>query len=127
VPEFSKLNKLIDNCSWVLAFLYGLEDQRLLKVVESNFRKIVKKQLQELLEAKRIYWKHRSTIYWVKFGDENTKLLQAMATYSFRRNAMSSFLNIDSVTLIALSRLVFFGIPSKNDWEFQSSLRFIWI
>jgi hypothetical protein len=72
--ELSKLNNLINNCSQVLALIDGLEDQRLLLVVELNFRKIVKKYLQNLLEAKRIYWRLWSTILWVKFGDENNKV-----------------------------------------------------
>lgn len=84
----SNLNKLINNCSWTLALLDGLEDQRVLSLVESNFRKLVKAHLQKLLEAKRIYWKQRSTIRWVKFGDENTKLFQTMATHTFRRNSI---------------------------------------
>jgi hypothetical protein len=93
--ELFKLNKLINNCSWVLALIDGLEDQRLLLVVELNFRKIVKKYLQNLLEAKRIYWRQRSTIRWAKFGDENTKVFQSLATISFRQNAISSLLDAD--------------------------------
>jgi mannosylglycoprotein endo-beta-mannosidase len=93
--EFSKLNKIINNCSWVLAMLDGLEDQRPLSRVEHNFRNIVKKHLQKLLEAKRIYWKQRSTIRWVKFGDENTKIFHAMATHSLRRNNISTLMNSD--------------------------------
>lgn len=53
--ELSKLNKLINNCSWVLALLDGLEEQRCLSLIEGNFRKIVKKHMHKLLEAKRIY------------------------------------------------------------------------
>jgi hypothetical protein len=43
-----------------------------------------------LLEAKRIYWKQRNTSRWVVFGDENSSLFQAMATYSMRRNFIGS-------------------------------------
>lgn len=46
--ELSKLNKLINNCSWVLAFLDGLEEHRSLNRVESNFKKI-QSHLQQLL------------------------------------------------------------------------------
>lgn len=75
----------------MLAILDGLEDQRRLSIVERNFRKIVKEHLHNMLEAKRIYSKQRSTIRWVKFGDdENTKLFQAMATLSFGRNFIAS-------------------------------------
>jgi hypothetical protein len=50
------------------ALLDGLEDQRPVDRIEFNFRKLVKKHLAALLEAKRIYWKQRATIRWVKFG-----------------------------------------------------------
>jgi hypothetical protein len=53
-------------------------------------KKLVKLHLQKLLDSKRIYWKQRSTVRWVKFGDENSKLFQAMATHSFRKNYISS-------------------------------------
>jgi hypothetical protein len=95
--ELSKLNKLINNCSWVLALLDGLEDQRPLSQVEHNFRNIVKNHLQKLLDAKRIYWKKRSTVRWVKFGDENTKLFHAMAIHSLRRNSISTLMNDDGL------------------------------
>lgn len=60
--ELSQLNKVINNCNWVLALLDGLEDQRGLSLIESNFRKIIRSHLQKLLEAKRKYWKQRSTV-----------------------------------------------------------------
>jgi hypothetical protein len=41
--------------------LDGLEEQRNLSVIEKNFRKVVKKNLSKLLEAKRIYWRKRAT------------------------------------------------------------------
>jgi hypothetical protein len=66
-----------------------LEDARLLSLIESNFRKIVKKHLSQLLEVKRIYWKQRATLRLVKFGDENTKVFQAMTTHSNRRNSIA--------------------------------------
>jgi hypothetical protein len=69
--------------------LDGLEEQRPLSVIERNFRKLLKSHLITLLEARRTYWKQRSTIRWVKFGDENTKLFQAIATQKFRRNYIS--------------------------------------
>lgn len=63
--------------------LDGLEDQRPLCLVERNFRRILKAHLLKLLEAKRIYWKQRATIRWVKFGD---KFFQSIASSTFRRN-----------------------------------------
>jgi hypothetical protein len=53
--DLSKLNKNIYNCSWVIAFLDGLEDARALSQMERNFRKIVKTHMGKLLEAKRIH------------------------------------------------------------------------
>lgn len=93
--EISSLNKLINNCNWVLAPLDGLEDQRPLDKTEFNFRKLVKKHLSDLLEAKRIYWKQRATIRWVKFGDENSNIFQAIATKCFRRNQIPKLLQSD--------------------------------
>jgi hypothetical protein len=49
----------------------------------------VKKHLAKHLEAKRVYWKQRATIRFVRFGDENTKVFHAMATYSNRKNHIS--------------------------------------
>jgi hypothetical protein len=42
-----------------------------------------------LLEAKRNYWRKRSTIHWVKFGDENMKLFHSIATQNYRSNHIS--------------------------------------
>lgn len=44
----SKLNTKINNCSWVIGMMDGLEDQRSLSRIEANFRKILKKFLLEL-------------------------------------------------------------------------------
>jgi hypothetical protein len=42
----------------------------------------------------------RSTIRWVKFGDENTKLFQAIATQKFRRNYISQLQLEDGTTAV---------------------------
>lgn len=55
--------------------------------------------MQKLLDAKRIYWKQRPTVRCVKFGDENSKLFQAMDTHSFRRNSIPSLLADDGTTI----------------------------
>jgi hypothetical protein len=68
--------------------LDGLQDAWSLSKIEANFRKIVKSHQGKLLEAKRTYWKQRSTIRFVKFGDENTKVFQTMATHLNRRNTV---------------------------------------
>jgi hypothetical protein len=87
--ELSKLNKLINNSSFALGILEGLEEQRPLSLLERNFREQIKLHLFKLLDAKKTYWKQRSTIRWVRFGDENTKLFHAIATQKFRRNHIS--------------------------------------
>jgi hypothetical protein len=88
--ELSKLGKLINNSHFVLTILDGLEEQRLLSSLESSFRRLVKQYLAKLQEAKRLYWKQRNTARWVLFGDKNTRLFHTMATYSMRRNFISS-------------------------------------
>jgi hypothetical protein len=93
--EISKLNKLINNSSFVLALLDGLEEQRSLPLMENNFKKQLRTHLLQLLESKRVYWKQRSTLRWVKFGDENTKLFHSIATHNFRRNYITSLQSTD--------------------------------
>lgn len=66
--------------------LDGLEDQRPLVRIERNFKNRLKEHLLNLIEAKRIYWRQRATIRWVRFGDENTKLYQAIGIQNFRCN-----------------------------------------
>jgi hypothetical protein len=46
----------------------GLEEQRTLSDLESAFRRLVKNHLASLLESRRIYWKQRNTVRWVKLG-----------------------------------------------------------
>lgn len=67
----------------------GIEDQRPLSRIEKNFRKILKQHLQKLLQAKRMYWRQRATVRRIKFGDENTKFFQAVATMRLRSNKIS--------------------------------------
>jgi hypothetical protein len=51
----SQLSKNIHNCSWIIAFMDGIEYARPLTLIEKNFIEIVKSHLAKLLEAKRIY------------------------------------------------------------------------
>jgi hypothetical protein len=97
--SLSKLGKLIENCSWTLALLDGLEDQPSLCRLERNFRCLVRKHLLFLLEAKRTFWKQHSTARWVTLGDENTKFFHTLATRSFRRNYISQ-IRVDEDTVI---------------------------
>jgi hypothetical protein len=55
--EISKLNKLINNSSFVLALLDGLGEQRSTSLMEKNFRKQLRAHLLHLLESKQVYWK----------------------------------------------------------------------
>jgi hypothetical protein len=82
-------SKNIHNCTWVIAFMDGIEDAQPLSLVEKNFREMVKAHLAKLLEARRIYWKQRATVRFVKFGEENTKVFQALSTYTKRKNHIS--------------------------------------
>ena len=54
-----------------------------------NLRLIIKKHLQNLHKYRNIYWKKRFTANKIKLGDENTKFFHAMATISYRKNAIS--------------------------------------
>jgi hypothetical protein len=67
-----------------------LEDLRLLSISENNFRKILKSHLARLLQYQNAYWKRRCTIRWTKFGDENSKLFETIATERHRRNSIAS-------------------------------------
>jgi hypothetical protein len=53
--HMSNVNQTINNCSYTLALLDGIEDQRHLSLDEKNFRKILQSHTRKLLEAKRIY------------------------------------------------------------------------
>ena len=89
----SRISVAIVNCNETLAQLDELENNRVLTIPEMNFRNILKKHLLRLLIYQNIYWKKRCTIRWVKFGDENTKFFQAVATERFRHNNIASFRN----------------------------------
>ena len=89
------MSKLIYNCNWFLLLLDGLEDQRELSRLEMAFRALVKSHLATLLEAKRVYWKQRNSVRWVKLGDENTHFFHTMATIDHKRNFIVSLTNTD--------------------------------
>lgn len=97
--EISQLNRLIHNSNWVLAIIDGLEEQRPLSRIELNFRRAVKSHMQKLLEEKRVYCKQILTVWWVKFGDENSELFQAIATHSYRRNCIQMLQLPDGTTI----------------------------
>ena len=91
--NISGLTIAIDNCNQTLAHLDELENKRPLTIPESNFRNILKKHILRLLQYQKLYWKKRCTVRWSKFGDENTKVFQAVATKRYHNNNIASFLD----------------------------------
>jgi hypothetical protein len=55
----------------------------------------MKVHLSRLLSYHNEYWKKRCTIRWTKFGGENTKFFQSIATERHRRNDIASILLLD--------------------------------
>jgi hypothetical protein len=70
----------------------NIENTRALFIQEVNFRKTQKTHLVRLLKYQNAYWKKRCTIRWKKFGDENTKNFQSIATERHRRNSIATIL-----------------------------------
>lgn len=77
-----------------------LKIKDLLSNLEMAFRRLVKDHLASLLESKRLYWKQRNTVRWVKFGDENTSFFHTMATIAHKRNFIVSLTKPDGTALI---------------------------
>lgn len=86
-----RLSVAIANCNETLAQLDELENNRALSIPEANFQNIIKKHLLRLLKYQNQYWMKHCTIRWIKFGDENTKFFQAVATERYRHNNIASF------------------------------------
>ena len=84
--NISRLSVAIENTNKNLNELDDLENMRPLTNPECNFRKIIKHHLLRLLDYQKQYWKKCCTIRWVKFGDENIKFFQAVATKRYRKN-----------------------------------------
>jgi hypothetical protein len=93
--SISKLSICIENSNKAILELDNIENVRPLFLQEVNFGKILKKHLARLLEYQNAYWKKRCTIRWMKFGDENTKFFQSIATERHRRNSIASILLTD--------------------------------
>jgi hypothetical protein len=98
--NLSNLSKLIYNCNWVLLLLDGLEDQRLLSRLETSFRKLVKLYLSNLLESRRIYWKQRNTMRWVKLAYENTQFFYTVATIAHKKNFIVALSNAEGNSIV---------------------------
>ena len=95
----SRLSVAIENTNKTLEELDELENHRSLTLPESNFRKIIKNDLLRLLDYQKQYWKERCTVRWVKFGDENTKFFQAMATDRYRKNNIANLQTPDGLVV----------------------------
>jgi hypothetical protein len=93
--SISVLNTIIENCNKVILKLDNYEEMRPLHISESNFRDIVKSQLNYFLLCKRDYWKKRCTARWAKFGNENTSYFHSMATIRYRKNYIASLVRED--------------------------------
>jgi hypothetical protein len=81
---------------------------------------LLKTHLLNLLDAKKIYWKQRSTIIWVKFGDENTKLFQAIVAQKFRRNFISQLQLADGTIVLDQEHMVATLWNSFKEWLGQT-------
>jgi exonuclease III len=88
--SISKLSLLMENCNKFLLELDNMEDKRLLYVQERNFRIILKKHLNRLLDYQNKYWKKRCTYRWAQLGDENTRFFHARASERYRQNSIVS-------------------------------------
>jgi hypothetical protein len=93
--SISKLPICIENCNQAIAEIDKMEENRTLSIPEVNFRKVLKVHLARLLSYQHDYWKKRCTIRWTKFGDENSKTFQEIATERHRRNYVASLLLSD--------------------------------
>ena len=95
--NISKLTICIDNSNKALMEIDKLEEARPLSTPEKNFRKILKDHLIQLLGFQQQYWRKRCTIRWTKFGDENSKFFQSIATERYRRNYIAALPNADGI------------------------------
>ena len=81
-------------------FLFDLfEEFRDLGDLEWNCRVSLKEHLLILLKNQKIYWKQRSKIKGVKFGDENTKKFHTEASINHRHNQIAMLKNEDQVEI----------------------------
>lgn len=72
-----------------------MEEFRDLTVHEWNFRDLLQAHLQALLHRQKIYWKQRSNVKWVKFGDAPKEFFHARASINHRANSVASLQDQD--------------------------------
>jgi hypothetical protein len=97
--SLSNLKIVISNINNVLLFLDVLKEYRHLTLAEWNFREIIKKKLNDLLDQQKTYWKQRGAVKWVKLGDTNTKFFHANASIRHRGNLIKMLVSDQGVTL----------------------------
>lgn len=86
--QCTKLAATIANVKLLIAFFDVIEEHRDLTVEEWNFRDTIKDKLASLLHGRKIYWKQRSTIKWVKVGDATIEFIHARSTINDKRNSI---------------------------------------
>jgi len=92
-----------------------------------NLRLIIKKHLQNLQKYRNIYWKKRFTANKIKLGDENTKFFHAMATISYRKNAISQLKDDNGNWVVdhdGKAALLFLAYKNRMGVSLQPQLRF---
>lgn len=97
--SLSSLKTIITNVKNIHFFLEILEEYRDLSLAEWNFKSILSNKLSELLEQKKVYWKQRGIIKWVKLGDSNTNFFHANATIRHRGNLINQLVYDLGITL----------------------------
>lgn len=97
--NISRLSIAIQNTNNGIAKIDALEELRRLSTPESNYRKILKNHLIRLLQYQKQYWQKRCTIRWIKFGDENSKFFQSVATERYRKNCIATLKSDDGTVI----------------------------
>jgi hypothetical protein len=116
----SNLHKIIDNCSYTLALLDGIEEQRSLSIMEKNFRRILKAHTPKLLETKIIYWTNRAKMRWEQLGDENTKKIILLPFKAIEEIILLlSRMTMATTLLTMIINLLLYGTLTKTYWVFQ--------
>lgn len=86
--QISNLATTISNTKLLIALLDIMEESRDLTLQEWNFRDLLQNHLEGLLHRQNIYWKQRSNVKWVKFGDASTEFFHARASINHRVNSI---------------------------------------
>lgn len=93
--QLSSLAVIITKTKLLIAMLDIMEEYKDLTIQEWNFRDALQTHLGALLHWQKIYWKQRSNIKWVKFGDHATEFFNARVSINNRINAITCLEGID--------------------------------